>query len=76
MPRPTAPRARSTNLRANRDCIKSFAERVIEAGVVKRDDLAAIDREVLDLIEEAVRSAKAAPLPTAQELLTDVYVAY
>ena len=64
------------NLRANRDCIKSFAERVIEAGVVKRDELAAIDREVLDLIEDAVRSAKAAPLPTAQDLLTDVYVAY
>jgi pyruvate dehydrogenase E1 component alpha subunit len=63
-------------LRADRDCIKNFTERVIEAAIVKREEFAAIDREVLDLIEDSVRSAKAAPLPTAQDLLTDVYVAY
>jgi acetoin:2,6-dichlorophenolindophenol oxidoreductase subunit alpha len=64
------------DLRTRRDCIKNFAERVIEAGVVKRDELSAIDREILDLIENAVRSAKAAPLPTEKDLLTDVYVSY
>ena len=63
-------------LRADRDCIKNFTERVIEAGIVKREEFAAIDREILDLIEDSVRLAKAAPLPTAQDLLTDVYVAY
>ncbi len=35
-----------------------------------------IDREVASLIDDAVASAKAAPLPTARELTTDVYVAY
>ena len=63
-------------LRASRDCIKNFAERVIEAGVITRDDLEAIDREVLELIEGAVRAAKAAPLPGADDLLGDVYVSY
>ncbi len=64
------------DLRAHRDCIKNFAERVTEAGVIKRDELSVIDREVLELIEDVVRSAKAAPLPTAKDLLTDVYVSY
>jgi acetoin:2,6-dichlorophenolindophenol oxidoreductase subunit alpha len=63
-------------LRASRDCIKNFAERVIEAGVITRDELEAIDREVLELIEEAVRAAKAAPPPGADDLLGDVYVSY
>jgi pyruvate dehydrogenase E1 component alpha subunit len=31
-------------LRADRDCIKNFTERVIEAGIVKREEFAAIDR--------------------------------
>ena len=63
-------------LRAHRDCIKMFAEHVIEAGVLGRAELEAIDGEVRSLIEEAVVSAKAAPLPTARDLLTDVYVSY
>src|SRR5215468_544322 len=41
-------------LRADRDCIKNFAERVIEAGIVKREEFVAIDREILDLIEDSV----------------------
>lgn len=63
-------------LRASRDCIRQFAERVVEAGVIARAELEAVDGEVLALIEDAVRSAKAAPLPAASDLLTDVYVAY
>lgn len=64
------------NLRANRDCLKLFAARVTEAGVISQGDLEAIDNEVGELIDEAVRSAEAAPLPTTQDLTTDVYVAY
>jgi pyruvate dehydrogenase E1 component alpha subunit len=64
------------NLRANRDCLKLFAARVTEAGVISQGDLEAIDTEVGELIDEAVRSAEAAPLPTTQDLTTDVYVAY
>ena len=62
--------------RANRDCIKKFAAAVTGAGVVSSDELQAIDSEVLGLIERAVKEAKAAPLPTAADLTTDVYVSY
>jgi len=64
------------DIRANKDCIKMFSERVVEAGVIPRAELEAIDREVGREIEEAVAFAKAAPLPTAKDLTTDVYVNY
>ena len=62
--------------RANRDCIKTFVSRVTQAGVIVDAELNMIDREVAALIDDAVASAKAAPLPAARELTTDVYVAY
>lgn len=62
--------------RASRDCLKLFATGVTEAGVIGSGELEAIDREVLQLIDQAVESAKAAPLPTPQDLATDVYVSY
>jgi pyruvate dehydrogenase E1 component alpha subunit len=64
------------DIRANHDCLKKFAAAVTGAGVVGADELASIDRAVLDLIERAVVQAKAAPLPTAADLTTDVYVSY
>ena len=64
------------DIRANKDCIKLFSERVIEAGVISRAELDAIDREVITLIQEATAFAKAAPLPTAADLMTDVYNSY
>jgi len=64
------------DLRANHDCIKKFSAKVVGAGVVKPSELEAIDGEAKDLIERAVAEAKAAPAPTAQDLLTDVYVRY
>src|SRR5215467_6863812 len=62
--------------RATRDCLKLFAARVSEAGVLSQAEMESIDREVLGLIEEAVVTAKSAPLPAAKDLLTDVYVSY
>lgn len=62
--------------RAHRDCLKIFTAKILEAGVVESGELARIDSEVVDLIEDAVESAKAAPLPSAAELTTDVYVSY
>jgi len=62
--------------RANRDCLKKFAAAVTSAGVISADELKAIDNDVLGLIENAVKEAKAAPLPTAADLMTDVYVSY
>ena len=62
--------------RAELDCLKRFADRVTETGELTRGDLDAVDAEVAALIDQAVDEAKAAPLPTRADLLTDVYVRY
>jgi pyruvate dehydrogenase E1 component alpha subunit len=64
------------DIRENKDCIKMFTERVVESGVIARSELEAIDREVVALIQSASAFAKSAPLPTAADLTTDVYVSY
>jgi acetoin:2,6-dichlorophenolindophenol oxidoreductase subunit alpha len=64
------------DIRANRDCLKSFSKTVTTAGVLSQSDLEACDAAVLGLIDEAVSTAKAAKLPTKADLLTDVYVNY
>ena len=64
------------DIRANKDCIKMFSERVIEAGVITRAELDAIEKDIVAQIKEALAFAKAAPLPTAADLTTDVYVKY
>ncbi|WP_373505622.1 thiamine pyrophosphate-dependent dehydrogenase E1 component subunit alpha [Aestuariivirga sp.] len=64
------------DIRANKDCIRMFADRVTESGVISRGELDAIDRDVVAQIQEASAFAKAAPLPTAADLTTDVYVSY
>ncbi len=64
------------DIRLNRDCIKIFAGRILEAGVVRKEELDAIDKEVLAELEDAVAAAQAAPMPGPQDLLTDVYVKY
>jgi pyruvate dehydrogenase E1 component alpha subunit len=64
------------DIRVNQDCLKKFSAAVTSAGVVSAAELQAIDHAVLGLIETAVVQAKAAPLPGAADLLTDVYVQY
>ena len=49
---------------------------MLDAGIIKRPELDAIDKEALAEIEAAVVAAKAAPLPSAKDLMTDVYVTY
>ena len=63
-------------IRETRDCIAGFVAIVVEGGQVESGDLAAIDREVADLIDSAVAAAKSDPKPTVEDLLTDVYVSY
>ena len=58
------------------DCLKRFRARVTEQGLVPADRLDAIDAEVAQLIEDSVTEAKAAPKPSAEDLLTHVYVSY
>ena len=64
------------DIRSNQDCLKKFAIAVTAAGVISEAELVKIHHEVLGLIEQAVTAAKAAPLPGAADLLTDVYVKY
>jgi TPP-dependent pyruvate/acetoin dehydrogenase alpha subunit len=64
------------HIRAHQDCIKLFTAKVLDAGVIKKPELDAIDKDVLAEIEAAVVAAKAAPAPTAKDLMTDVYVTY
>jgi acetoin:2,6-dichlorophenolindophenol oxidoreductase subunit alpha len=61
--------------RAN-DPLPRFRTGVTEAGLLDNADLDAIEKEVADEIEEAVRLAMAAPRPDIKTLETDVYVRY
>src|SRR5258705_2259541 len=63
-------------LRDEKDCLKRFEERVVRAEMLTSDELRGIDATVQKLIEESVVAAKAAPLPTAEDLMSDVYVSY
>ena len=62
--------------RAERDCLKNFVARVTDEGWLSADDIAAIDADVLALIESAIEQAQASPPPSLSELTTDVYVSY
>ena len=62
--------------RSELDCLLRFAARVTETGELSQADLDAVDAEVGAEIDTAVDGAKAAPLPTEADLLTDVYVRY
>jgi pyruvate dehydrogenase E1 component alpha subunit len=64
------------DLRRDRDCLAAFARRVTDAGLVEAGALSAIDEATRRLMDEAVAEAKAAPDPTAADVLTDVYVRY
>ncbi|MDA9448345.1 thiamine pyrophosphate-dependent dehydrogenase E1 component subunit alpha [Bradyrhizobium sp. CCBAU 21360] len=64
------------DIRANKDCIKLFQARVKETGVISQAEFERIDQEIVALVDQAIAEAKAAPLPIAKDLLTDVYVRY
>ena len=66
----------SDELRRNHDCIKLFTTKVMAAGVITQLEIDAIEREVVALIDSAVQDAVAAAEPSAEDLLTDAYVAY
>ncbi|VAV93711.1 Acetoin dehydrogenase E1 component alpha-subunit [hydrothermal vent metagenome] len=68
--------AELTELRETGDCLKIFRARVEEEQLVAASALDQIDREVSDLIDEAVGKARKADFPTPDDLLTDVYVSY
>ena len=63
-------------IRESEDALKQFREKVTGAALLEASDLDAIDAEVMKLIDESVVKAKASPVPTEADLLTDVYVSY
>jgi len=63
-------------LRETKDCLMLFRKRVEGATLIDAADMNKVDTEVLALIDDSVKKAKAAPKPTAADLLTDVYVSY
>ena len=60
--------------RQKRDPLDRFENRVVEAGLVDADALRRIDGEVSRELEAAIEAAEAAPLPSPEDVLTDVYV--
>ena len=63
-------------IREARDCLKNFRKSVTEAKLLTDADLDTLDVEVLAAIEASVVAARAAPRPTAADVLTDVYISY
>ena len=63
-------------IREERDPLKVFRARVDSLKDINLADLDKIDAEVLELIDSAVDEARAAPKPSPEDVLTDVYVAY
>jgi pyruvate dehydrogenase E1 component alpha subunit len=64
------------DLRANKDCLRIFRNRVTETSLLDKEQLDAVDSEVKATIRQAMEQARAAPLPPPEELLCDVYASY
>ena len=56
-----------------RDPIAIFVERCLKDGVLADADVKAVEKDVSDLVDEAVAFAEASPEPPPEELFTDVY---
>jgi pyruvate dehydrogenase E1 component alpha subunit len=63
-------------LRENSDPVTKFITRVTDAGQITTDELAAIDAEILAMLDAKVAAAKAAPEPPLDALYSDVYINY
>ena len=60
-------------VKAEKDCLMIFRQRVTEAGLLDAADLDEAERVAKDRIAQCVAEAKASDLPTEANLLTDVY---
>lgn len=61
--------------RAEMDCLKNFRNQANDLDIAPAE-LDDIDKQVLQLIEEAVEAARAAPPADMSEVTTDVYINY
>ncbi|MGA8942851.1 MAG: thiamine pyrophosphate-dependent dehydrogenase E1 component subunit alpha [Thermoactinomyces sp.] len=62
--------------RGEKDSIMLFRDYLLTHGLLTEAELLEIDCRVANAISEAVRWAEESPLPSAEELFTDVYVSY
>ena len=60
----------------SRDPLILFRARVLEGGVLKGEELDQIDQKAEKLIRDAIVFAENSPMPSLEELYTDVYVDY
>lgn len=59
----------------SRDCIRAFRAQLLGQGIVREEELDAIDKSNRKTLDQAVAFAEASPVPAPADLLTDVYVA-
>lgn len=63
-------------LRAERDCLKLFRDRVIQDGSISAAELDRLDEASTSQAAAAISAAIAAPQPPAEALFTNVYASY
>ncbi len=63
-------------IKAAKDCLMLFKQRVTEAGLIEGSELDEIEKESKDLVTQCLVDAKAGDLPTKADLMTDVYNSY
>jgi acetoin:2,6-dichlorophenolindophenol oxidoreductase subunit alpha len=64
------------NYRKAKDPLTRFRARVMEAKLLTAAEMDKIDTEAKARIKKSVKDAKAAPMPAANDLTTDVYIRY
>ena len=63
-------------LRAEKDCLNLFREKVVETGLLTDEQLDEIFEEEKTRVADATSAAHAAPRATEADLMTDVYASY
>jgi pyruvate dehydrogenase E1 component alpha subunit len=56
-----------------RDPIALFRDRAVGAGLLTDSDVQGVEKDVNDVVDEAVAFADASPEPPAELLFTDIY---
>ena len=64
------------DLRAEKDCLRLFREKVVETGLLTGEQLDEIYEEEKTRIQDAASAAQVAPRATEADLMTDVYSSY
>lgn len=64
------------NVRAKFDPLDIFRQRVVETALLRPEDFDTADGEIVSEVARVLAKAKAAPMPTEADLLTDVYLSY